>query len=97
MKKKNYLDGYHYESCEFVDLNITDVPEIILQDREHIIQFNLTKGYSNVIIGTDKLIDYIMDNLDKLHQFENKLFIDIDGFGSVVFEGIYIMWNRRID
>lgn len=97
MKKKNYLNGEYYVSCEFVELHITDVPEIILKDRESIIEFNLTKGYSNVIIGTDKLIDYIMCNLDKLHQFKNKLFIDIDGFGSVVFEGIYIMWKRRID
>lgn len=97
MKRTNYIDGYHYESCRFSDLNITDIPEIILKDKENIIQFNLLKGYAITLIGTTKLIDYIMDNLDLLHQFENKIFIDIDDFGSVIFDGIEIMWNRRLD
>ena len=94
---KSSLDGFHFESCQFNELNIVDIPEIILKDRDNIMQFNLLKGYANVLIGSDKLIEYIMCNLDRLHQFEDKIFFDIDGFGSVVFDGIYIMWNRRFD
>lgn len=97
MKRTNYIDGFHFESCQFSELNIVDIPEIIIKDRDNIMQFNLLKGYANVLIGTNQLIDYIMNNLDKLHQFEDKIFFDIDGFGSVVFDGIYIMWNRRFD
>jgi len=95
MKITNQIQTNFYESCKYENLSVSDIPEIIMNDRKNICQFNLCKGYSNVLIGTDELIDYIMDNLDLLREFQGKIFFKLNDYGSIIFDSIDIMWNRK--
>lgn len=93
--KNNIYNGEHYISGKFTELKASDIPTIIEKDRKNIMSFNLCKGYANVLIGSDELIDYIMDNLDLLREFQGKIFFKLNDYGSIIFDGIEIMWNRK--
>ena len=97
MKINGYIVKDFYESCKYEDLSVRDIPDILLKDKDNICQFNLCKGYSNVIIGTTELIDYILENLDLLREFQGKIFFKLNDYGSIIFDSIEIMWNRRIN